>query len=142
MIMPQHIAFADERKVIGTLLLNLLSAIFEHNEAHLKRHFGASLETMAVGIAVLLAQLASRPTSVVRLAELLGVPRRVVANKLRELAASGAVIKEGSHYVANYEVFATTDSETAAHIDRMKEAVLSACEKLNRSDDLPTKTTN
>ena len=77
-----------------------------------------------------------------RLAELLGVPRRVVTNKLRELAASGAVIKEGSHYVANYEVFATTDSETAAHIDRMKEAVLSACEKLNHSDDLPTTTTN
>ena len=141
-MMPQRIAFAHERKVIGTLLLNLLFAMFEHNEVHLKRHFGASLETMTVGIAVLLAQLASRPTSVVRLAQLLGVPRRVVANKLRELAVSGAVIKEGSHYVANYEVFATTDSETAAHIDRMKEAVLSACGKLNHSDGLPTTTTN
>ena len=64
-MMPQRIAFAHERKVIGTLLLNLLFAMFEHNEAHLKRHFGASLETMTVGIAVLLAQLASRPTSVV-----------------------------------------------------------------------------
>ena len=137
--MPQRIAFADERKVIGTLLLNLLSAIFEHNEAHLKRHFGASLETMTVGIAVLLAQLASRPTSVVRIAQLLGVPRRTVANKLRELAASGAVTKEGSHYIANYEVFAATDSETAAHIDRMKEAVLSACEKLAYLEKLPTK---
>ena len=71
-MMPQRIAFAHERKVIGTLLLNLLFAMFEHNEAHLKRHFGASLETMTVGIAVLLAQLASRPTSVVRLAQLLG----------------------------------------------------------------------
>ena len=85
---------------------------------------------MTVGIAVLLAQLASRPASVVRLAQLLGVPRRVVANKLRELAVSGAVIKVGSQYVANYEVFATADSETAGHIDRMKEAILSACEKL------------
>ena len=112
--MPQRIAFADERKVIGTLLLNLLFAIFEHNEVHLKRHFGASLETMAVGMAVLLAHLASRPTSVVRIAQLLGVPRRTVANKLRELAASGAVIKEGSHYIANYEVFAATNAETAA----------------------------
>jgi hypothetical protein len=137
--MPQRIAFADERKVIGTLLLNLLFAIFEHNEAHLKRHFGASLETMAVGIAVLLAQLASRPTSVVRVAQLLGVPRRTVANKLRELAASGAVTKEGSHYIANYEVFAATDSETAAHIDRMKDAVLSACEKLGYLETPPTK---
>jgi hypothetical protein len=75
---------------------------------------------MTVGIAVLLAQLASRPTSAVRLAQLLGVPRRVVANKLRELAVSGAVIKEGSHYIANYEVFATTDAKTAVHIDRMR----------------------
>jgi hypothetical protein len=141
-MMPQRIAFAHERKVLGTLLLNLLFAMFEHNETHLKRHFGASLETMTVGIAVLLAQLASRPTSVVRLAQLLGVPRRVVANKLRELAVSGAVIKEGSHYIANYEVFATTDAKTAVHIDRMKEAVLSACEKLNHSDHLPTTTTN
>jgi hypothetical protein len=52
--LPQRIAFAHERKVIGTLLLNLLFAMFKHNEAHLKRHFGASLETMTVGIAVLL----------------------------------------------------------------------------------------
>jgi hypothetical protein len=139
-MMPQRIAFAHERKVIGTLLLNLLFAMFEHNEVHLKRHFGASLETMTIGIAVLLAQLASRPTSVVRLAQLLGVPRRVVATKLRELAVSGAVIKERSHYVANYEVFATTDPETAAHIDRMKEAILSVCKKLNYFDDLPTTT--
>ena len=72
-------------------------------------------------------------------AQLLGVPRRTVANKLRELAASGAVTKEGSHYIANYEVFAATDSETAAHIDRMKEAVLSACEKLAYLEKLPTK---
>jgi hypothetical protein len=137
--MPQRIAFADERKVVGTLLLNLLFAIFEHNEAHLKRHFGASLEAMAVGIAVVLAQLASRPTSVVRIAQLLGVPRRTVTNKLRELAASGAVIREGSHYIVNYEIFASTDSETAAHIDRMKEAVLNACEKLGYSVNPPTK---
>jgi hypothetical protein len=52
--MPQRISFAHERKVIGTLLLNFLFAMFKHNEAHLKRHFGASLETMTVGIAVLL----------------------------------------------------------------------------------------
>ena len=63
-MMPQRIAYAHERQVVGTLLLNLLFAIFEHNEAHLKRHFGASLETPTVGIAVLLAQLASRPASV------------------------------------------------------------------------------
>ena len=133
-MMPQRIAYAHERQVVGKLLLNLLFAIFEHNEAHLKRHFGASLETMTVGIAVLLAQLASRPTSVVRVAQLLGVPRRVVANKLRELAAAGAVIKQGSHYVANYEIFAATDPETAAHVHRLKEAILSACEKLGHSD--------
>jgi predicted transcriptional regulator len=132
--MPQRIAYAHERQVVGTLLLNLLFAIFEHNEAHLKRHFGASLETMAVGIAVLLAQLASRPASVVRVAQALGVPRRTVTKKLRELAAAGAVIKEGSHYVANYEVFASTDPETAAHITRLKETILSACEKLGQSN--------
>ena len=74
-MVPQRIAYAHERQVVGTLLLNLLFPIFEHNEAHLKRHFGASLETMTVGIAVLLAQLASRPASVVR-CPLLGVPRR------------------------------------------------------------------
>ena len=56
--MPQRIAYAHERQVVGTLLLSVLFAIFEHNEAHLKRYFGASLETMVVGIAVLLAQLA------------------------------------------------------------------------------------
>jgi hypothetical protein len=49
------------------------------------------------------------------------------------------VTKEGSHYIANYEVFAATDSETAAHIDRMKEAVLSACEKLGYLETPPTK---
>ena len=133
--MPQRIAYAHERQVVGTLLLNLLFPIFEHNEAHLKRHFGASLETMTVGIAVLLAQLASRPASVVRVAQLLGVPRRSVMKKLRELAAAGVVTKEGRHYVANYEVIATTDPETAAHINRLREAILSACEKLGDSDN-------
>jgi hypothetical protein len=60
-MMPQRIAYAHERQVVGTLLLNLLFAIFEHNEPYLKRHFGASLETMTVGTAVFLAQMASRP---------------------------------------------------------------------------------
>jgi predicted Rossmann fold nucleotide-binding protein DprA/Smf involved in DNA uptake len=102
-MMPQRIAYAHERQVVGTLLLNLLFAIFEHNEPYLKRHFGASLETMTVGIAVFLAQLASRPASVVRVAQLLGVPKRIVSNKLRELEAAGALIKEGGHYLVNYE---------------------------------------
>jgi hypothetical protein len=44
------------------------------------------------------------------------------------------VIKEGSHYVANYEVFASTDPEAAAHITRLKETILSACEKLGQSN--------
>ena len=90
---------------------------------------------MIVGIAVVLTQLASHPTSVSRLAQLLGVPKRTVVYKLRELAA-GAVIKQGSHYVANYEVFATTDPETAAHISGMKAAILSACEKLGHGHDI------
>ena len=109
--MPQRIAYAHERQVVGTLLLSVLFAIFEHNEAYLKRYFGASLETMVVGIAVLLAQLASRPASAVRLAQLLGLPRATVVHKLRELAAAGVLIKEGSHYLANYEVFAAMDPE-------------------------------
>jgi hypothetical protein len=134
MIMPQRIAYTHERRVIGTLLLNLLFAIFEHNEPYLKRHFGASLETMTVGIAVLLSQMASRPASVVRVAQLLGVPRRIVASKLRELAAAGAVIKEGGHYIVNYEIFAATDPQTAAHINGLKEAILVACEKLGHSE--------
>jgi DNA-binding transcriptional ArsR family regulator len=132
-MMPQNIAYAHERQVVGTLLLNLLFAIFEHNDTHLKRHFGASLETMVIGIAVVLGQLASHPASVSRLAQLLGVPRRTVTNKLRELAAAGAVVKKGSHYVANYEIFASSDPETAAHITRMKEAILGACKKLDHS---------
>jgi predicted transcriptional regulator len=130
---PAH-SYAHERQVIGTLLLNLLFAIFEHNEPYLKRHFGASLETMTVGIAVLLSQMASRPASVVRVAQLLGVPWRIVVSKLRELAAAGAVIKKGGQYVVNYEIFAATDQHTAAHINRLKEAILVACEKLGHSD--------
>src|SRR5262245_57043189 len=111
-MMPQRIAYAHERQVIGTLVLNLLLAIFSHNEARLKRHFGSSLETMVVGIAVLLGQLASRPASVSRLAQLLGVPRRTVVHKLRELAAVGVLTKEGGHYVASYEIFATAGPDT------------------------------
>ena len=143
--MPQRIAFAHERRVVGTLPLNLPFAMFEHNEAHLKHHFDASLDTMAVGIAVMLAQLASRPASVLRLAQLLGVPRRTVVHQLQGLAAAGVLIKEGSHYVANYEVFVATDPETAAHIKGMTEAILTACEKLGHSGHskvVVTKSTN
>jgi DNA-binding transcriptional ArsR family regulator len=131
--MAQRIAYADERRVIGTLLLNLLLAIFSHHEAHLKRHFGSSLETMVVGIAVLLAHLASRPASVSRLAQLLGVPKRTVVHKLRELAAAGVLTKDGGHYLANYDVFAATDPATAAHIDGMIAAIRSACAKFDQS---------
>jgi len=131
--MPQRMAYARERQVIGTLVLNLLFAIFSHNEARLKRHFSASLETMIVGIAVVLAQLASRPASVSRLAQLLGVPRRTVVHKLRELAAAGVLTKEGSHYVASYEVFGAMGPDTDAHVNGMKEAIKSAWEKLDHS---------
>jgi predicted transcriptional regulator len=129
-MMPRRIAYAHERQVVGTLVLNLLFAIFEHNAPYLKRHFGASLETMTVGIAVFLSQLASRPASVVRVAQLLGIPRRRVMSKLRELAATGAVVKEGGHYIVNYEIFGAANPETAAHIQALKDAVLAACEKL------------
>ncbi len=91
----------------GTLPLNLPFAMFEHSEAHLKHHFDASLDTMAVGIAVMLARLASRPASVLRLAQY-SAPWRTVVHQLQGLAAAGVLIKEGSHYVANYEVFVAT----------------------------------
>jgi hypothetical protein len=54
--------------------------------------------------------------------------------KLRELAAAGAVIKEGGHYVVNYKIFGATNPETAAHINKLKESILGACEKLGHSN--------
>jgi hypothetical protein len=70
----------------------------------------------------------------VRIAQVLGVPKRIVSNKLRELEAAGALIKEGGHYLVNYEIFATSDPQTAPHIKGLKEAILVACEKLGHSE--------
>ena len=60
---PKRIAFARDRLIVGEVLLALLMAIFERHSRTLKRHFGSSLQTMAVGIAVLLSQLAEEPSS-------------------------------------------------------------------------------
>jgi hypothetical protein len=73
---PRRIASARERLVVGEVVLALLMAIFDHHSGSLKRNFGSALETMAVGIAVILSQLAAEPTSVMLLTKALQIPRR------------------------------------------------------------------
>jgi hypothetical protein len=60
----RQIAFARERLVVGEVILALLMAILERHSRSLKDNFGSSLETMAIGMAVLLSQLADEPSSI------------------------------------------------------------------------------
>jgi hypothetical protein len=126
---PRRIAFARERLVVGEVVLALLMAIFDHHSGSLKRNFGSSLETMAVGIAVILSQLAAEPISVMLLTKALQIPRRRVELRLRELSGNGVLVKEGGNYVANPELFRET-LEDAKHIRRLRSIIVGGAKKL------------
>jgi biotin operon repressor len=126
---PKRIAFARDRLIVGEVLLALLMAIFERHSRTLKRHFGSSLQTMAVGIAVLLSQLAEEPLSIQILAKALQIPRREIELELQELVDEGVLVKERGSYAANPELF--SDSlEDARHVRRMRSIILGAAKKL------------
>ena len=111
----RQIAFARERLVVGEVILALLMAIFEHHSRSLKDNFGSSLETMAIGMAVLLSQLVDEPSSIMLLAKALKIPAKSVELRLKELADNGVLIKDGGSYVANPEIFAES-LEDARHV--------------------------
>jgi hypothetical protein len=72
----RRIAFAHERLVVGEVILALLMAIFERHSRSLKDNFGSSLDTMVIGMAVLVSQLADEPNSIMIMAKALKIPRR------------------------------------------------------------------
>jgi hypothetical protein len=125
----RQIAFARERLVVGEVILALLMAIFEHHSRSLKNNFGSSLETMAIGMAVLLSQLVDEPSSIMLLAKALKIPAKSVELRLKELADNGVLIKDGGSYVANPEIFAES-LEDARHVRRMRSIILGAAKRL------------
>ena len=125
----RQIAFARERLVVGEVILALLMAIFEHHSRSLKDNFGSSLETMAIGMAVLLSQLVDKPSSIMLLAKALKIPTKSVELRLKELADNGVLIKDGGSYVANPEIFAER-LEDARHVRRMRSIILGAAKRL------------
>jgi hypothetical protein len=125
----RQIAFARERLVVGEVILALLMAIFEHHSRSLKDNFGSSLETMAIGMAVLLSQLVDEPSSIMLLAKALKIPTKSVELRLKELADNGVLIKDGGSYVANPEIFAER-REDARHVRRMRSIILGAAKRL------------
>ena len=110
----RQIAFARERLIVGEVILALLMAIFERHSRSLKDNFGSSLETMAIGMAVLLSQLADEPSSIMLLAKALKIPTKTVELRLKELADNGVLIKDGGSYVANPEIFAESSGGCSA----------------------------
>ena len=110
----RQIAYARERLVVGEVILALLLAIFERHSRSLKDNFGSSLETMAIGMAVLLSQLADEPNSIMLLVKTLKIPTKTVELRLKELADNGVLIKDEGSYVANPEIFAESSGGCSA----------------------------
>ena len=125
----RRIAFAHERLVVGEVILALLMAIFERHSRSLKENFGSSLETMVVGMAVFISQLADEPNSIMLLAKALNIPKKAVELRLKELADNGVLVKEKDFYVVNPEIFAE-NLEDARHVRRMRGIILGAAKKL------------
>ena len=72
--------------VVGEVILALPMAIFERHSRSLKDNFGSSIETMAIGMAIILSQLADEPSSIMLLAKALKIPTKSVELRLKELA--------------------------------------------------------
>jgi len=125
----RQIAFARERLVVGEVILALLMAIFERHSRSLKDNFGSSLETMAIGMAIILSQLADEPSSIMLLAKALKIPTKSVELRLKELADNGVLIKDGGSYVANPEIFGES-LEDARHVRRMRSIILGGAKRL------------
>src|SRR6516225_6174463 len=125
----RRIAFARERLVVGEVILALLMAIFERHSRSLKENFGSSLETMVVGMAVFISQLADEPNSIMLLAKALQIPKKTVELRLKELADNGVLVKEKGFYIVNPEIFAE-NLEDARHVRRMRSIILGATKKL------------
>ena len=91
-----EITFANERAVIASMLINLLTNVrltylpdLEPADAH---------ELLLTGAHVLIAQLGSQPATAGELSRVIGRPRDVVVQWLDELIKRGYVERTGNRY--------------------------------------------
>ena len=91
-----EIAFAGERAIIANMLINLLTNVrltylpdLEPEDAH---------ELLLTGAHVLIAQLGSQLATATEISRVIGRPRTVVTQRLRELIERGYVEHIGNRY--------------------------------------------
>jgi len=96
MQMQTEIAFAGQRAIIANMLINLLTNVrltylpdLEPADAH---------ELLLTGAHVLIAQLGSQPATAAEIGRVIGRPRAVVTQRLRELVERGYVEQIGNRY--------------------------------------------
>ena len=95
-MMQTEIAFAGQRAIIANMLINLLTNVrltylpdLEPADAH---------ELLLTGAHVLIAQLGSQPATAAEISRVIGRPRAVVTQRLRDLVERGYVEHVGNRY--------------------------------------------
>src|SRR5262249_50115486 len=89
-----EIAFANERAIIATMLISLLTNVrltylpnLEPVDAH---------ELLLIGAHVLIAQLGSQPATAAEISRVIGRPRNIVSQRLDELIKRGYLERGGN----------------------------------------------
>jgi biotin operon repressor len=95
--MPAKVAAAHERLVLCRLVIGIMRTLHEHY-APIGEPFGKRLETMFIGMTLLLGQIEHKPFSVAKLAAYMNMPRTTVIHRLGRLQKWGLLHREGPHY--------------------------------------------
>jgi CRP-like cAMP-binding protein len=97
--MPQPIKVPrrDERLVICRLLVSMTKEL--HASVYGDDcNFGAHLEALFVGLAVLIGHGERKPMNATKVALYLGMPRPTVLRKLEEFIQLGIIVRRGNYY--------------------------------------------
>lgn len=99
--MQRSIHRAEERALIGRLLIDLLKTIHRARRAlsdKSKRHLAGDVDNILLSYAVLIGAVSGRPRNASELARYTGIPRASAQRKLDCLEKSGVVVRKGSKY--------------------------------------------
>jgi CRP-like cAMP-binding protein len=99
--MPRSIHRAEERALIGRLLIDLLKTIHRARRQlsdKSRPHLTGDLEYVLLSYAVLIGGLSGRPKNATEIGRYIDIPRATAQRKLGDLEKSGVVVRKGSKY--------------------------------------------
>jgi hypothetical protein len=129
-----EVEFAGQRRVLCRLVIDMMRTLHEHY-APTEEPFGKRLESIFIGMTLVLGQIEGRPFSVGKTAAFMGMPRTTVIRKLEQLHRWGLLHREGLYYLV--DPHALNSAKGVASYRKIRDILQKANDELSVLDNPP-----